>query len=325
MTRWIAIDAGQTAVRARASWHPEVVTAAGFRDLEDDPVAAALGSVRPILAELGHSEPPAVVAIGHTGLPESPSELEVLAILIAEVLAGEPIDDRTAAMIDVRLFPDSVTAHAGALSGRPGVVLAAGTGAVCLGVDQDGRSVRADGMGHWIGDEGSAFDLGRSGLRLAARHDDGRESAPLLYEAARRYLAEECGLGREFGPALRRLCWVPDRVRITAAFAREVITCHRAGESAAGVLLQRAGAALAETIRACCARIDPPPADRRIACVGGMFASGDDLLAPLTAALDLPDWQLVPAAGTVLDGAVLLAQAPNGIHSSLGYLRKGPR
>jgi N-acetylglucosamine kinase-like BadF-type ATPase len=324
MTRWIAIDAGQTAVRARASWRSEVVTAAGFRDLEDDPVAAALGSVRPILTELGRSEPPTVVAIGHTGLPESPSDLEVLAILISEMLAGDPVDDRAASMIDVRLFPDSVAAHAGALAGRPGVVLAAGTGAVCLGVDQTGRSARADGMGHWIGDEGSAFDLGRSGLRLAARHDDGREQAPLLHEAARRYLAEQCGLGHEFGPALRRLCWVPDRVRITAAFAREVIACHRAGEPAAGALLDRAGSALAETVTACCARIDPPAADRRIACVGGMFASGD-LLTPLAAALDLPDWQLVPAAGTVLDGAVRLAQDPNGIHSSLGYLRKGPR
>jgi N-acetylglucosamine kinase-like BadF-type ATPase len=323
MTRWIAIDAGQTAVRARASWRSEIVTAAGFRDLADDPVSAALGSVRPILTDLGRPDEATVIAIGHTGLPESPSELEILALAIAEAVTGA--DDRTAAMIDVRLFPDSVTAHAGALSGRPGVVLAAGTGSVCLGVDQTGRSVRADGMGHWIGDEGSAFDLGRSGLRLAARHDDGREHAPLLHDAARRVLVLELGLGRELGPALRRLCWVPDRVRITAGFAREVIACHRAGEPAAGRLLDRAGAALAETITACCARIDPPPAERRIACVGGMFAFGDDLMGPLSAALDLPDWRLVPADGTVLDGAVRLAQEPNGIHTALGYLRKGPR
>ncbi len=330
MTRWIAIDAGQTAVRVRASWSPEPLVAAGFRDLDDDPVAAALGSVRPVLTvlcrpELRRSDQPLVVAIGHTGLPESATELEELAELIAEALVADAdVDQRSSSMIDVRLFPDSVTAHAGALSGRPGVVLAAGTGAVCLGVDQTGRSVRADGTGHWVGDEGSAFDLGRAGLRLAARHDDGRQPAPVLHEAARRYLLDDLGLAGELGPALRRLCWVPDRVRLTAAFARQVIDCHRAGDRPAGVLLERAGAALAETIMACCARIEPPPADRRIACVGGMFA-GDDLLQSLAAALELPDWQLVSADGTVLDGVVRLAQEPNGIHSSLGYLRKGPR
>ncbi|WP_152365023.1 N-acetylglucosamine kinase [Microlunatus speluncae] len=324
MTRWIAIDAGQTTVRARTSWLPGVLTADGFRDLADAPVAAALGAVRPILAEFGLVEQPLVVAIGHTGLPESTTELEELAELVAESLGEDPVG-ASDSMIDVRLFPDSVTAHAGALSGRPGVVLAAGTGAVCLGVDQDGRSVRADGVGHWIGDEGSAFDLGRSGLRLAARHDDGREPAPALHEAARHYLLDELALAGEFGPALRRLCWVPDRVRLTAAFARQVIDCHRAGDQSAGRLLDRAGAALAETVSACCARIDPPPAERRIACVGGMFTAGDDLLRPLSAALDLPDWQLVPAAGTVLDGVVRLAQETNGIHSSLGHLRKGPR
>lgn len=321
MTGWMAIDAGQTAVRARASWRPDIVTGPAFRDPDDDPIAAALASVRPVLSDLGPGELPLVIAIGHTSLPELPEDRDQFARLVcAELITRQSVS----AAIEVMLFADAVAAHAGALSGRPGVVLAVGTGTVCLGIDQAGNEARVDGVGHWVGDEGSAFDLGRSGLRVAARHEDGRESAPMLYDLARRHLIDDLDLGPDLGAALRRLGRIPDRVRATAAFARLVIDCARVGEPAAVRLIKRAAAALAETVTACCTRIDPPAPDRRIACVGGMFDSGDELLGPFTEALDLPDWRVVPADGTVLDGVVRLARAPGELHAALAHFRKGP-
>ncbi|MFC7619499.1 N-acetylglucosamine kinase [Microlunatus sp. GCM10028923] len=314
MRRWMAIDVGQTTVRARTSWASGVITAPGFHDPAADPVAAAFGAVRPVLAELAGSmidDDPVVLAIGHTGLPEPADELDDVAELI---LAELP------AVAELRLFPDAVTAHAGALSGRAGVVVAAGTGTVCLGIDGAGRAARVDGVGHLVGDAGSAYDLGRAGLRQAVWHQERREPAPDLHQAARRYLFDELGLGDDLGAALRRLCWLPDRVKLVAAFARPVIDFAQAGDPVAERLVGHAAADLAETVRACSALIEPVGEDRRIACVGGMFAS-DALVQPFLAALGLPDWQVVPADGTVLDGTVLLAGDSAGLHASLGRIR----
>ncbi|HLT61630.1 MAG TPA: BadF/BadG/BcrA/BcrD ATPase family protein, partial [Microlunatus sp.] len=212
-----------------------------------------------------------------------------------------------------------------------GVVVAAGTGTVCLGIDQTGRTAVVDGVGHWAGDEGSAFDLGRSGLRLAARHLDGRASAPLVSECAHRLLVDDHRLGPDLAAALRRLGRVADRVQLTAGFARQVIDCARAGEPAAAALVDRAAAALSDTVAACCARLDPPADGRRIACVGGVFEAGDLVAEPFAAALErvlgpaLDGWRIVPAEGTVLDGVVRLACRPTDLHASLQHLQDGPR
>jgi hypothetical protein len=66
---------------------------------------------------------------------------------------------------------DVEAAYAGALGAGPGVLVLAGTGAMALGRDGRGRWRRAGGLGPLLGDEGSAFWIGREWLRLAARSD----------------------------------------------------------------------------------------------------------------------------------------------------------
>ena len=51
----------------------------------------------------------------------------------------------------------------------PGVLVLAGTGSIVLGRDGRGRVARAGGLGPLIGDEGSAFWLGREWLRLTPK------------------------------------------------------------------------------------------------------------------------------------------------------------
>jgi N-acetylglucosamine kinase-like BadF-type ATPase len=72
------------------------------------------------------------------------------------------------------LASDITTSHAGALGGAPGVVVAAGTGAAALALDQEGRSAICDGWGYLLGDEGSGYAIGRAGLASALREHDGR-------------------------------------------------------------------------------------------------------------------------------------------------------
>ena len=55
-----------------------------------------------------------------------------------------------------------------------GVGLIAGTGSIAVGRGPDGRTARAGGWGHLIGDEGSGYGVAIAGLRRVARTADGR-------------------------------------------------------------------------------------------------------------------------------------------------------
>jgi N-acetylglucosamine kinase-like BadF-type ATPase len=53
-----------------------------------------------------------------------------------------------------------------------GVVLIAGTGSAAYGRNSKGETARAGGYGPWIGDEGSAFEIGRRAVAAVARGRD---------------------------------------------------------------------------------------------------------------------------------------------------------
>jgi N-acetylglucosamine kinase-like BadF-type ATPase len=59
-----------------------------------------------------------------------------------------------------------------------GVGVIAGTGSIAVGRATDGRTARAGGWGHLIGDEGSAYGVVLNALRLVARRADGRDPRP---------------------------------------------------------------------------------------------------------------------------------------------------
>ena len=65
----------------------------------------------------------------------------------------------------VAVIPDVEAAYLGALGDHAGVLVLAGTGSMALGRDGRGRYARAGGWGPLLGDEGSAFWIGREWLR----------------------------------------------------------------------------------------------------------------------------------------------------------------
>ena len=89
-----------------------------------------------------------------------------------------------------KLVGDQVIALNGALEGRPGIALIAGTGSICFGKNAAGQFARSGGWGHLIGDEGSGYALGRDALTAVARAWDGWGERTLLSEL----LASELGL-----------------------------------------------------------------------------------------------------------------------------------
>jgi N-acetylglucosamine kinase len=86
----------------------------------------------------------------------------------------------------VVLMHDTPIAHAGALAGRDGVVLIAGTGSVAYTRDRAGRSHVFGGWGFLFGDEGSAFRIACDALAdLMRAEDDGDAAAADASRVAR--------------------------------------------------------------------------------------------------------------------------------------------
>jgi N-acetylglucosamine kinase-like BadF-type ATPase len=76
----------------------------------------------------------------------------------------------------VQVTTDFEIALEAAVGAGPGLVLIAGTGSVAYGRNAAGETARAGGYGLWVGDEGSAFDIGRRAVGAVARNRD--TSAP---------------------------------------------------------------------------------------------------------------------------------------------------
>ncbi len=171
-----------------------------------------------------------------------------------------------------------------------GIVLIAGSGSFCYGRTLSGHSVRAGGWGRELGDEGSAFWIGRQALVMATRMADTRvEVTGLLGELlARLDLSTPRGL----------VAWAnrPDRsafTRETAAIAPLVIELADAGDRVARQILSRAMDLLVGQVLAVSRRLDQielePEAThpvcndmkgherpaRPLVCAGGLFANRD--------------------------------------------------
>lgn len=69
---------------------------------------------------------------------------------------------------------DQETALYGAQNDMQGIILIAGTGSICFGVNEEGEQHRTGGFGHLIDDEGSGYSIGRDLLSLLVRAEDGR-------------------------------------------------------------------------------------------------------------------------------------------------------
>lgn len=303
----LAVDVGRTGCRA-ALWtgdtaEPESVATGdgslglGAANGSDVAAATILAVVEPLLKTHGVSRVDAV-GVGTPGAMHAPE--------LARRLAGQLARALPARMVAV--MSDAITSHAGALGGGPGVVLAAGTGAVTVAIGTDGRFRRVDGLGPWIGDEGSGSWLGRCGLQAAARAGDGRGRTTTLTEAAARQFGS-------IGALVAKLGSDPNPARSMAAFAPAVAEAARNGDPVALQLVEAAAAELARSMIAAAEVLDAsgPVA---AAVIGGLVNLGPVLLDPLHAALERSgaNLDLQPAQGTSIDGARHLALVDDSIH-----------
>jgi N-acetylglucosamine kinase-like BadF-type ATPase len=193
-----------------------------------------------------------------------------------------------------------------------GVGVIAGTGSIAVGRTPDGRTARAGGWGHLIGDEGSAYLLVLDALRLVARRDDGRDPRPDPDPLTAR-LCRALGVSRP--SQIVTAIYAPESTRARiAAMAPEVLAaCDESPEDAAR-LLRPAGAALAETVAAVARSLGWPSGPLPLAAAGSFLLSAaavrramlDDLAArgyqPALTAVPEPARGAVILAGRALAG-----------------------
>jgi len=163
----------------------------------------------------------------------------------------------------VRVTTDLEIALEAAFGTGEGIILLAGTGSAAFGRDSNGRTARAGGRGPWIGDEGSAFDIGRRGIASAIRAEEHRGAATALSKRLLKWL--QC---RDWESLLEQIAKNPNEV-FPKSFPL-VAELADAGDAVARDILAGAATALAELVACVANELGWRDRNFSIARIGGV-------------------------------------------------------
>lgn len=227
--------------------------------------------------------------------------------IVAAGLAGSRNPERRNAFLaaapelgGLHVYSDGYVALIGAHGGRPGVVVAIGTGTVAHVLNVDGTSRQVGGWGFPVGDEGGGAWLGWRAVAETLHVADGRRTNPPGGSPLHRDLAAALGPDHE-----DLVSWtVEANTTRYASLAPTVIDHAKRGDEGARALLEEGNRQIEALIRAA-----DPSDTLPLALTGSLAPIYEQSLEPGLAA------RLVAPEGTAVDGAMLLArgQAPNEV------------
>jgi glucosamine kinase len=281
MSYLIGIDGGGTGTRARLARTDGTLIGEGQ--------AGPSGLGQGIEQAWRHVGQATAAAFGAAGLEMAPPATCGIGL----GLAGAHVPERCEAFLKVApafahiaLDTDAYTAVLGAHAGRPGAVVAAGTGSVGEALRRHGERVSVGGWGFLIGDEGGGAWLGLRAMREAHRACDGRAPAgPLVHK-----IWQIAGRDRE-----SLLAWCERAGQHAYAQLAPLIFDTEAADPRSARLLADAVSALESIARA----LDPA-GDLPLAVTGSI---GQRLTPRFSAALAA---RIVSPAGDAADGALQL-------------------
>ena len=197
----------------------------------------------------------------------------------------------------IQIVTDAEAALETAVGAAPGVVLIAGTGSIALGRNSKGEVARAGGYGPWIGDAGSAYDIGRNATLAVARARDLAAPGTVLAEMILSMLS--C---RMWDDVIEKIAAGPGAV--FPKLVPIVMQAAEEGDSAARGILTRAALDLADIALAVIGRLNMKDAEFRIARVGGVFGRNyildsrvDDLISRVVPGAQVGLLEHPPALG----------------------------
>ena len=245
------------------------------------------------------------VAVGWTALRRGSPEVVTVERLFARLLPA-------ARLI---VLPDYVVSLAGGSCGAPGIVVISGGGSIAYGLAPDGREAVVGGLGYLVGDEGSAYDIGRRAVAAAARSSDGRDRPTALEELIRETF--ELDEVRD----ITRMVYAKGFSRATLAnLAPSVAALALDGDVVAREIMVSAGQELGRAAVAVAKKLGL--VDPTVYTAGGVFGAGEIVRGPFRQAVQ--DW--IPLAGIrpptypPVVGALLLARRLRGIPDEPGWL-----
>lgn len=204
----------------------------------------------------------------------------------------------------IEVVTDADIALYGATEGKPGLVIIAGTGSICCGINARGRQACAGGWGPVVGDEGSGSWIARRALQAVARASDGRGRKTSLVEAACEFF--NVAKPEDLSTAVYAPNITNNRI---AAFGRRVIETAKRRDAVSREIIEEAGRELAQAACAVARKLKMEHESFHVAYVGGVFAAGHLLLDPLGEEIKsvVPGAYLAPPLLTPAEAAARMA------------------
>src|SRR6266404_8431031 len=212
-----------------------------------------------------HRDDLAAVGVGLAGVRRTDIRARMRDVL-AEKLGIENIE----------IVSDGDIALYGATDGHPGIVVISGTGSISVGMNRQGKRAYAGGWGPVAGDEGSGSWIARRALQAVARASDERGPKTILTRAAWEYF--QVAVPDDLATAMYAPTVTNDRV---AGFSKHVIEAARTGDAVARNILTDAGKELGKAAVTGIRRLKIEPERFQVAFVGGVFAAGEFVIAPV--------------------------------------------
>lgn len=209
------------------------------------------------------------VCLGLAGYGKVKSDAVKVEEIVATIFNG----------ISYKLLNDVQIAHAGALDGKDGIVIIAGTGSIGYSSFK-GINHRVGGWGYTIGDEGSAYWIGKKAIQAFSKQADGRLEKGRMYEIFK----EELNIDDDY----ELISYINSEIKADRGeIAKLARICSKAAieeDNSAKEIFSKAGKELASLINTLAKSINE---EEIIASyIGGVFKSEELIIKPIEANLN---------------------------------------
>jgi N-acetylglucosamine kinase-like BadF-type ATPase len=174
---------------------------------------------------------------------------------------------------EIEVVTDADIALYGATDGAPGLVVIAGTGSICCGINARRKRFCAGGWGPIAGDEGGGAWLARRSLRAVAQAFDGRGPGTLLTELACSYF--HVTSADDLTTAIYAPTITNERL---AGFGRDVVNAAKEEDPVALQIVADGGFELGRSAVAVIRHLQMERDRFQIAYVGGVFRAAGELM-----------------------------------------------
>jgi N-acetylglucosamine kinase-like BadF-type ATPase len=174
---------------------------------------------------------------------------------------------------EIIVVSDADIALYGATEGAPGLIVIAGTGSICCGINARRKMLCAGGWGPVAGDEGGGAWIARRALRAIAHANDGRGASTSLTAAAIAYF--HVSDASDLSTAIYAPTITNERL---AGFGKFVIEAAKAKDRIAREILAEAGRELGSAAAAVIRNLKLEHDTFQVAYTGGVFVAAGELV-----------------------------------------------